>query len=352
MIHGGDALAFAREKKIDVGEVLDFSANINPYGIHPTIVRALQEEITHLVHYPDVRYQRLREDIAKKVKVQPQEVFLANGAAAMLYHCMQAMGRPVHALLPVPSFLEYERAVQAVEGSKISYYEMDGDFQVKEDILTQIDHNIDVFILCNPNNPTGKQVDAKLLDKIVKKCEQEEIVFILDECFLDFVLEGRRYSMTESLSKNLVILGSFTKYYAIPGLRLGYAICKNAHLAERIEAVTPEWSVNHLAVKAGEVALEEVGNYLNLEEIHKQREYLFRKLQNFGFDVIPSTANFLLFYSKDSLLDKKLQEKNILIRNCSNYRGLGVGWFRIAVRLPRENQKLIGAIEEIWQKQS
>ena len=79
MIHGGDALAFAREKKIDVGEVLDFSANINPYGIHPTIVRALQEEITHLVHYPDVRYQRLREDIAKKVKVQPQEVFLANG---------------------------------------------------------------------------------------------------------------------------------------------------------------------------------------------------------------------------------------------------------------------------------
>ena len=199
---------------------------------------------------------------------------------------------------------------------------------------------------------TGKQVDAKLLDKIVKKCEQEEIVFILDESFLDFVLEGRRYSMTESLSKNLVILGSFTKYYAIPGLRLGYAICKNAHLAERIEAVTPEWSVNHLAVKAGEVALEEVGNYLNLEEIHKQREYLFQKLQNFGFDVIPSTANFLLFYSKDSLLDKKLQEKNILIRNCSNYRGLGVGWFRIAVRLPRENQKLIGAIEEIWQKQS
>lgn len=352
MIHGGDALAFAREKKIDVGEVLDFSANINPYGIHPTIVRALQEEITHLVHYPDVRYQRLREDIAKKVKVQPQEVFLANGAAAMLYHCIQAMGRPVHTLLPVPSFLEYERAVQAVEGSRISYYEMDGDFQVKEDILAQINHNIDVFILCNPNNPTGKRVDAKLLDKIVKKCEQKEVIFVLDECFLDFVLEGRRYSMTESLSKNLVILGSFTKYYAVPGLRLGYAICKNARLAERIEAVTPEWSVNHLAVKAGEVALEEVGNYLNLEEIHKQREYLFQKLQNFDFDVIPSTANFLLFYSKDSLLDKKLQEKNILIRNCSNYRGLGVGWFRIAVRLPRENQKLIGAIEEIWQKQS
>ena len=206
-----------------------------------------------------------------------------------------------------------------------------------------LDESVQMLILSTPNNPTGRTIDGELLRRICEKCEANDIVFLCDECFIDFT-ENVAHA-EQFMNPNVVVLKAFTKIYAMAGLRLGYALFGDAELAEKVRRNGQFWSVSAPAQTAGEAVLDEK-NYLEktLELEKAEREFLTENLRNFGFKVYPSEANFILFYTKLPLDEMLLSEK-ILIRNCANFDGLEQGYFRIAVRSHEENFALVSAIE-------
>lgn len=332
-IHGGDIYS----RKIEY----DFSANINPLGMPESVKRALIENIGQFEHYPDPNCTALRRALAIHENVAEEQIVCGNGAADLIYRAVQAV-KPKHALIPAPTFSEYEKALLSVNCDLEHYFTCEADaFSLREDILDRID-GMDMLFLCHPNNPVGNLIDRNLLERILKKSADSGAVLVIDECFMDFV-EGSHDMV--ALADNVMVLKAFTKIYAMAGLRLGYLLCGNPDLARKIAYCGQCWSVSIPAQVAGIAALREQA-YVSetVKFIAGERAYLCDCLKNFGFKVYPSEANFILFQCKLPLDEWLLKEK-IAIRNCSNYIGLRAGYFRIAVRNHKENQVLIAAIE-------
>lgn len=332
-IHGGDI--YSREIQYD------FSANLNPLGMPESVKRALSEHIGQCEHYPDPNCTALRHALAAHEGIEEEQIVCGNGAADLIYRAVQTI-TPQHALIPAPTFSEYERALLSVNCDLEHYFTRETDnFALREDILCRID-GMDILFLCNPNNPVGNVIDEGLLNRIIEKCAKSGTVLIIDECFMDFVANG--HGITD-ISDNVMVLKAFTKIYAMAGLRLGYLLCGSAKLAGKIAHCGQCWSVSSPAQIAGIAALGEK-DYISetIPLIAKERAYLSNCLQYWGFKVYPSEANFILFQCALPLDELLLKEK-IAIRNCANYMGLGEGYFRIAVRTHAENQMIVAAIE-------
>lgn len=333
--HGGDIF----EREI----VYDFSANLNPLGMPESVKNALQKSISEWEKYPDPFCRSLVKKLSERENFPPENIVCGNGAADLIFRIVQTV-KPQKAVVCAPSFSEYSKALIQNECEILHYFlsEKSG-FALDEKILEMLDESVQMLILCTPNNPTGRTIDSELLRRICEKCEANDIVFLCDECFIDFTENAAHAE--QFINPNVVVLKAFTKIYAMAGLRLGHALFGDAELAEKVRRSGQFWSVSAPAQKAGEAALDEK-NYLEktLELAKKEREFLTGKLQNFGCKVYPSEANFILFYTKFALDEILLQEK-ILIRNCANFDGLEQGYFRIAVRSHEENSALVSAIE-------
>ena len=220
---------------------------------------------------------------------------------------------------------------------------------LEENFLQALTEEIDIIFLCNPNNPTGLLVEKPLLEKILKRCQELDILMAVDECFLDFVPTPEKYTLKEYLETydNLFLLKAFTKRYAMAGVRLGYGLCGNKRLLEKIEGVCQPWNVSSMAQAAGLAALQEreyveKGRQVTFQEL----AYLKEELAALGYLVYPSQANYVFFTGPADLYEK-LEQKKILIRDCSNYTGLSKGYYRVAVKKHEENQQLIRALKEI-----
>lgn len=333
--HGGDIF----EREI----VYDFSANLNPLGMPESVKNALQKSISKWEKYPDPFCRSLVKKLSERENFPPENIVCGNGAADVIFRIVQTV-KPQKAVVCAPSFSEYSKALIQNECEILHYFlsEKSG-FALDEKILEMLDESVQMLILCTPNNPTGRTIDSELLRRICEKCEASDIVFLCDECFIDFTENAAHAE--QFINPNVVILKAFTKIYAMAGLRLGYALFGDAELAEKVRRNGQFWSVSAPAQTAGEAALDEK-NYLEktLELAKKEREFLTENLRNFGFKVYPSEANFILFYTKLALDEMLLSEK-ILIRNCANFDGLEQGYFRIAVRSHEENSALVSAIE-------
>ncbi len=333
--HGGDVF----EREI----VYDFSANLNPLGMPERVKNALQKSISEWEKYPDPFCRSLVKKLSERENFAPENIVCGNGAADLIFRIVQAV-KPKKAVVCAPSFSEYSKALTQ-NGCEISVYYLSekNGFALDENILEMLDESVQMLILCNPNNPTGRTVDGELLRRICEKCKANDIVFLCDECFIDFT-ENAAYA-EQFLNPNIVVLKAFTKIFAMAGLRLGYALFGDAKLAEKVRRNGQFWSVSAPAQTAGTAALDEK-NYLEktLELIKNERDFLTEKLRNFGFKVYPSEANFILFYT-ELPLDEMLLKEKILIRNCANFDGLEQGYFRTAVRTHEENSALVGAIE-------
>lgn len=333
--HGGDVF----EREI----VYDFSANLNPLGMPESVKNALRKSISEWEKYPDPFCRSLVKKLSEYENFPPENIVCGNGAADLIFRIVQT-AKPQKAVVCAPSFSEYSKALTQ-NGSEISacFLSEKNGFALDEKILEMLDESVQMLILCTPNNPTGRTVDGELLRRICEKCEANDIVFLCDECFIDFTENAAHAE--QFLNPNVVVLKAFTKIYAMAGLRLGYALFGDAKLAEKVRRNGQFWSVSAPAQTAGEAALAEK-YYLEktLELIKNERDFLTEKLQNFGFKVYPSEANFILFYTKLPLDEMLLSEK-ILIRNCANFVGLEQGYFRIAVRSHEENSALVSAIE-------
>ncbi|MGN0692492.1 MAG: pyridoxal phosphate-dependent aminotransferase, partial [Oscillospiraceae bacterium] len=219
------------------------------------------------------------------------------------------------------------------------------NFALTERILDDITDDTDILFLCSPNNPTGAVIKPALMDKLYEECCRKHVLLCIDECFMGFVSQCERYSFKPKAGA--IVLKAFTKLYAMAGLRLGYMLCGDISLAEKLRETGQCWSVSVPAQLAGEAALLEK-DYVSetVELIRREREYLTRSLENMGFKVYPSEANFLLF-RRGLPIDELLLKEGIAVRRCENFHGLDRTYFRTAVRTHKENTALISAIERI-----
>lgn len=344
-IHGGDI--YTNDYRID------YSANINPLGTPKSVIEAAFQGILLSANYPDIACRELTGAIERHEGICKDFIICGNGAAELIFSLAAAV-RPKRALLAAPGFAEYEQALNTAE-CEISYYILkeENGFAFGEDYLDMITPELDLLFLCVPNNPTGLTCPKSLMNLILKKCCECGVLMIVDECFNDFLDDGGDYSMLEHVPeyKNLFILKAFTKTYAMAGLRLGYGMCSDLDLLEKMHMVTQPWNISLPAQKAGTAALNETGfvessRYL----IREERGYLITMMKELGLKVFDSKANFIFFYGS-SELGEECKQRGILIRDCSNYRGLGKGYYRIAVRTHRENEELIKTLKEIqWTK--
>ncbi len=347
LLHGGNI--YDENLNIESGvPLLDFSANINPLGMSDSVRRAVCGALDLAHNYPDPLCRKLRATLSEEYDL-PTEYFLCgNGGADLIYRLAYAL-RPGKALLTAPTFAEYEEALKQTE-TDFCFYEMQKDFVVREDILTQMDASVDVMFLCNPNNPTGLLVDEDLLLRILEKARKCGIRLVLDECFLDFTGQSERSLMPYAeKSPHLLILKSFTKMYAMPGLRLGYCICSDQELLSRMAAAGQCWGVSIPASEAGIAALKEK-DYAQraIRLVREERIFLKSELEKLGFEVWDGQADYLFFRAPGVHdLYERLLPQRILIRRCANYRGLDDTYYRAAVKNHEENERLMQAIASV-----
>lgn len=337
-LHGGNIYQYKPE--------FDYSANINPLGIPDSIKTAIQGAISKLTNYPDSTCKELREAISKMEQVPMEYIVCGNGAADLIFSFVLAV-KPKKALLLAPTFAEYEQALRTV-GCQIQYYYLKEkwNFELTKEYLRCINKELDVIFLCSPNNPTGKVIDPELLLQIVEKCRKEQVLVVVDECFNDFLEKSEYYTIKNEIEKNdhVVVLKAFTKMFAIPGIRLGYALTSNVMLIQKINEVRQPWSVSILAQEAGVAATKEIEFVQRTKDyVRKEREYLYKQFQRIGIAYYTSEANYILLKCGDNLFELLLKEK-ILIRDCSNYEGLEKGYYRVAIRTHHENKVLIDRI--------
>ena len=344
--HGG---AWAAYKDRYGREPLDFSANLCPLGLPRGVREAAASALAEAEHYPDSACTKLREGLAREHGVPVERIVCGNGAAELIWRLCQTL-RPRTALLPVPSFSEYEKALQAA-GCDIRYLPLDPerDFEPGEELLRALEERVDLLFLCQPNNPTGRTLSPALLRRIWERCEAQGTWLVLDECFLDFLDEPECYTLLPELERapHLILLRAFTKSHAMAGFRLGYALCGSDALAGKLWQNAQPWPASAMAQAAGLAALAD-RDYAprRTDWIRAERPRMLAALKELGLRVIPGEGNFLLFYSDDMDLAEALREKGVLLRACRNFRGLGPGWYRTAIRTAEENDALLRVLKE------
>lgn len=362
--HGGNIYKIFREKNID--KILDYSSNINPYGLPENLKKEIFEKLFVLERYPDPDYIELREKIAEKNNLNIENIIVGNGATEIIFLFMKILS-PKKVLIVSPTFGEYERAIKAStlanDSLEINYFELKEteNFVLNvKNLETELENNYDLLILCNPNNPTGQFLKLKKLEEILKICEQKNTKLFVDEAFVEFVEDWENESIINSKEnkENLFVIRAFTKFFAIPGLRLGYGICFNKNLLKKMLEKKEPWSVNNIADLAGQTVLDDE-NYIQKtkEWIKDQKKYMYENLNKIeGLRVYKTEVNFILLKIEDNLLEKgldvknlrkKMLEKGILIRDASNFIYLDKHYFRLAIKDKLNNEKVIETLTSI-----
>ena len=347
-VHGGDVYSYAEAYG---GAPLDLSANINPFGIPEKVRQAMHAAVEDCTRYPDPFCRAARRAIGAAENISPDWLYCGSGAADVLDR-LAAVLHPKTALLTAPTFAEYERTLA---GADVRFHLLreDEGFAVTERILSDITPKIDVVYLCNPNNPTGRTVEPQLLHRVVEKCAQNDIWLIVDECFNDFLTDGARHTLKDRLADypGLVILRAYTKMYAVPGVRFGWCMTANTELIEGLYRAGQPWNVSVIAQACAAAAAGEPEYAAQTAaRIEQERTYLTEELTRRGLTIYPGEANFLLFRSQDEALHDKLAARGVLIRNCANYRGLGAGYYRVAVKTREDTARLLAALDSIQEE--
>jgi adenosylcobyric acid synthase len=353
--HGGNVKHLARKSGRTVDEILDFSASINPLGPPgwlPELVRSL---IGSLVHYPDPHCTSLIKAAAESRGLREEEIVAGNGSSELLYllpRVLKETGRAKRALIPVPAYGDYAVAA-ALAGLAIERLPLkeEEDFVLDPAGLEGSLKEGDAVFLGQPSNPTGYACDPGELRTLALR--HPEATFVIDEAFADFI-DGLE-SLTVRRPPNVVVLCSLTKFYAVPGLRLGYAVA-GEETVTRLRELIPPWSLNTLAQAVGEKALRD-GTYAerSRKAVLALREQFSDRLRRMpGFTVYPGKANYLLVRvdgraggkTPDAReIARRLLSGGIAVRLCENMDGLDERFFRIAVRTEEENGRFLRVLE-------
>lgn len=348
--HGANIEQVAQLYNINPKDIIDFSSNINPNMMHG-LEKYIIEGLKNSTSYPDIEYKLLRKNISDYINIDPEYIIPGNGATEIIYLLMKSIGKNLAILNP--TFSEYRRSAK-VSGVKIIDLNLDDKNQFLIDIES-IEENIERFdslFICNPNNPTGKVQD---LSKLLDLMKQYGKFLIVDETFMEFVDKEQEYTLIKYIQKydNIFIIKAATKFFGMPGLRLGYGVTSNKKLIKNIYKYKEPWTINSFA--------ENLSNYIFMDKKYivdsknyyiNERKYMLQELRNINnIKVYDTDTNFILI----KLINKRaneikvelLRKGNILIRDASNFIGLDDRYIRIAIKSHRDNEIIIAHLKDI-----
>jgi len=357
-LHGGNVYKAARERKVSVDRIIDFSASINPLGFPATGRRAIRSALKQIVHYPDPDCWKLRQELAQQCGVDPEMILVGNGSTELI-HLLPRVLAIKSALIIGPTFEEYARALMNA-GSSVQYVHArreEGFRPPLKEILRQLSaerSKCDALYLCNPNNPTGQVMGRKAVRQLAEAVDQQQGWLIVDEAFID-------YSQTQSVvtmpsdHPRMMVLRSLTKFYAMPGLRIGYLVAASK-VVDRLKDRQPPWSVNSLVQEVSCAVLQDHAYATQSRTfMENERSRFVRRLRSLpGLRVYLSAANFVLIELPASIsvgeVTDQLASKRLLVRDCSWLPGMNLQMIRVAVRTAKENRRLIAALDACLRK--
>ena len=354
--HGGDVWGFSRKYNIPLEKVLDFSGPINFLGPSPKAVEAVKQHAKLIRFYPDPNPVELKLEIAKYVGhgVDAANIILGNGSIELIYMITEIFPRGFKAVIPVPSFTEYEKAALRVHGETV-FVQLPENFALEtESIKKAIGEDTRIVYICNPHSPSGTLYNREKILDLVDFCHKKNVILSVDENYIEFTGKTQDASMVGYVKKyeNLFVIRSVTKFYGMPGIRFGYGIVTES-LLDTLQTVRQPWSINSLAGYATLAAFKDTEFIENTKRtIAKERAQLAKMLSEIGgLHVFPSETNFLLVKILNpkftsSMLKEQMAKEGILIRDCSTFVGLDDSYFRVTVRSSRDNSKLIETLQK------
>lgn len=355
--HGGDVWGFSKKYKVPVENIIDFSAPINPFGSPQKALEKIKKFASFIKFYPDQNPGEFKRSIADYVKgISSDNVVIGNGSIELIYMFFELFARNYEVIIHVPSFTEYEKAALRVDAKPV-LVKMPEDFSLKPDaIKNAVTKDTRMLLVCNPHSPSGRLFNRDLILELTDFCYARDIQVMVDENYMDFISSCQEYTLAPYVSKydNLFIVRSFSKFFGMPGLRIGYGIGASK-LIYSLENFRMPWSTSHLALIAAQAALEDT------KFIEKSKKYLGKEKEKLvdmlsrisALKVFPSETNFLLIKILDKSINaielkEKLAGKGILIRSCEDFQGLDETYFRISIRKRKENLLLVQALETIF----
>lgn len=350
--HGGRGIEFAREFNIPLDNIIDFSANLNPMAYRLNIADIINRHITTVYHYPD--YGGIKTILSNILNIDKECLLLGGGSVALI-HIIPRLFYKSSVIITPPTFSEYEHAVLINKGRVLTLaLNKDDGFIFPYNKVSAIMKKADILYLCNPNNPTGTLISIDILLELVCNAKKNNVLIIIDEAFIEFTDCPYKTTLIPYINKydNLVVIRSLTKYFSIPGLRLGYLVGEKG-LTKSLSKLLGPWPVSSLAVAvAEELILDYRFHIITKEWISLERDYLYNRLRDISWITpYPTTANFILCeIKKDGTTSRdvsaSLLDYAILIRDCSNFTGLNDKFFRVAVKSRQDNHYLIEALQK------
>lgn len=336
-------------KKFDF--INDFSINTNPVGL-PDMVMNNAEKIIQLGEfYPDPDCLKLRASLAKKYHNNPQNILCGNGASDLIFRLITAVN-PQESLIITPTYEEYEE-ILSLRGSKIDHYQLNLDNEkhyVVDRLLEKINSNLGLLVICNPNNPTGTLFSIEDLEKIIYHSRHNNVYVIIDESFIEFLPNWPELTVKRLIDKyaNLIIIDGFTKFFALAGFRVGFAITSNNDLLNKMSNIGPAYNVSTISQIAARFALQDKKYIEKTYSLLKsEQKYLALQMSQLPIKLISVSANFILFYSEQADLRESLLELKIKTRDCSKFVGLNSKFHRVAIKTHEDNKKFILALKQV-----
>lgn len=352
LTHGGNVYKVAREQRISVDRIMDFSASINPLGFSNVGLRAIRSALKQIMHYPDPDCWKFRQALAQQCCVDPDMILAGNGSTELIHLLPRALAIR-SALIMGPTFEEYARALMDA-GSSVQYVHAKREERFHpplKDVLRQLSakrSRFDAVFLCHPNNPTGQVMNRQALRELAEAVDRQQGWLIVDEAFIDYCPTQSVVSML-SEHPRMIVLRSLTKFYAMPGLRIGYLVGASK-VVERLKDRQPPWSVNSLAQEVSRAVLQDYAYATKSRTFMKsERSRFMRGLRSLsGLRVYPSAANFVLIELPAETcageVTDRLASERLLVRDCSTLPGLTPQMIRVAIRTAKENRRLIAAL--------
>ena len=347
--HGGNIYDYDNE-------IIDFSSNINPLGVSEKLKYEISKRIDEVSKYPDIKYSKLKSNISKYLNVDKSNITVGNGAVDIIYRAVSCLPQK-KAFIMAPAFSEYRKAceISNKEYFEIPSFDFDKNYFDIDFFKSKIEDN-SIIIICNPNNPTGVGIKNTDIESIVEISEKKGNFIIIDEAFMEFTCDEAKFSFISNIKKynNVLFLRAVTKFFGLPGIRLGYGISSNYKLNEKMEYFSKPWDINTFAVIASDVIFNDI-DYIEKSKkwIIDEREFIYNSLSNENnIHIYKSDSNFFLIktnknskYIRDELL-----KHNILIRIPEGFTGLFDNFIRIAVKDRESNIKIINALrsESLW----
>lgn len=358
--HGSDLEKVEAAYGIPREEIISFGANVNPLGLSAQVKSALAAELDVIATYPDREYSALRAAIAAYCGIDKDTIMVGNGSTELISLFIQ-FRRPGHAVILAPTYSEYERELALCGGSCTYYYvKPEQEFRFNQKELEQaLTDNTQLLIICNPNNPTSGLITRRQMQELISLCAARHIFVLVDETYVEFAPnpeEATAVPLTEQYD-NLAVLRGVSKFFAAPGLRLGYAVTGDKALLSYIRENKNPWTINSIADLAGQLMFQDTGYIEETRSlIQKERLRIYERLQHIeALRVFRPYANFLLVriekkeLNADLLFDAAIRQ-GMMLRNCSGFPSLDAQYFRFCIMLPAQNEKLLCFLENFFKK--